>query len=88
VIFRVLQEAMNNIAKYSRGDLVQLGLNKEERDLIFSVQDNGVGFDPRTSTRGLGLASMKERVEVSGGKFLLHSAQGQGTALRAIWPLS
>ena len=88
MIFRILQEAMNNIAKHSRGDLIQLELKREEGDLTFSVRDNGAGFDPRTSRRGLGLASMKERVEISGGKFLLHSAQGRGTTLRAIWPVS
>ncbi len=88
VIFRVLQEAMNNIAKHSRADLIRLELKREERNLTFSVQDNGVGFDPRTSPRGLGLASMKERVEISGGKFLVHSSRGQGTTLRAIWPIS
>ncbi len=88
VIFRVLQEAMNNIAKHSRADLIRLELKREERNLTFSVQDNGVGFDPRTSPRGLGLASMKERVEISGGKFLVHSSRGQGTTLQAIWPIS
>jgi len=88
VIFRVLQEAMNNIAKHSRGDFVQVELKREDGDLTFTVRDNGMGFDPRTSPRGLGLASMKERVEISGGKFLLRSAKGQGTNLRAVWPLS
>jgi PAS domain S-box-containing protein len=88
VIFRLLQEAMNNMAKHSRGDSVQLALSKENQSLVFSIQDNGVGFDLRTSRRGLGLASMKERVEASGGRFRVDSAEGLGTFIQAAWPLS
>jgi two-component system sensor histidine kinase UhpB len=62
--------------------------------LEFFIKDNGIGFDPeeaiakRSLWGGLGLLSMKERTEFSGGLFGIESAKGKGTTVRAIWPLS
>ncbi len=86
-IFRVSQEAMNNIAKHSRASLVSLYLQKENGKIELTIQDNGQGFDLDTTTRGLGLSTMRERVELSGGTFDLESAMGRGTVIRASWPL-
>jgi len=88
VIFRILQEAMNNISKHSRGNTVFLLLAKIHETLELEIRDNGLGFSPETSPRGLGLSSMKERAELSGGTFFLAAAIGQGTRLKASWPLS
>jgi signal transduction histidine kinase len=52
------------------------------------VEDTGKGFSPGSSRPGLGLASMKERVELSGGAFTLKTSKGQGTKIRAAWPAS
>jgi signal transduction histidine kinase len=52
-----------------------------------TIQDNGQGFDPDTSRKGLGLSTMKERAQLSGGSFDLESAIGKGTIIRASWPL-
>jgi signal transduction histidine kinase/HAMP domain-containing protein len=93
VIFRVLQEAMNNIAKHSKANLVRLSLEKTDKRLELCVHDNGQGFcmervDSRESAmRGLGLTSMKERTELSGGSFAIESTEGKGTLVRADWPL-
>lgn len=93
VIYRVTQEAMNNMAKYSRGNRVLLTLKKSGDRLIYAFQDNGQGFDPKkissraAAEKGLGLSSMKERVELSGGGFAIHSSPGKGTRLQASWPL-
>jgi signal transduction histidine kinase len=76
-IFRILQEAVNN---------------SEEGVLAFAVEDDGIGFDTGASARrgdaraGLGLQSMKERAELSGGTFAVTSAPGQGTKVCASWP--
>jgi signal transduction histidine kinase len=92
VIFRVLQEAFNNIAKHSRATKILVALGKINQHIEFSVRDNGVGFDvkeklqPGQDSRGLGLESMLERVELSGGTFKIESAQ-KGTVLNAKWPL-
>jgi signal transduction histidine kinase len=92
VLFRVTQEAMNNIAKHSEADLVRLGLQKADGRIELSIEDNGKGFDvghafaSESTRRGLGLTSMKERVEFSGGSFQVESAEGKGTTIRASWP--
>ena len=91
VIYRILQEAMNNVAKHSRADLVQLSLLKKDNRVIMSIQDNGVGFDVsetismKPSRRGFGLASMRERAELSGADFEIKSEGGQGTSIRVVW---
>lgn len=86
VIYRVLQEAMNNVAKYSQTDKVRVSLQKVDSRLELKVQDFGVGFDLQNSPRGLGLASMKERTELSGGTFHISAKSGEGTVVRASWP--
>jgi signal transduction histidine kinase len=93
VIFRVTQEAMNNIAKHSKADLVRFSLRKLDDSLELGLQDNGRGFSleenhsQRAAVKGLGLTSMKERAELSGGSLHIESAQGKGTNIRAFWPL-
>lgn len=93
VIYRVTQEAMNNIAKHSQASRVRLCLRKEESAMELVLQDNGRGFNPEsafaqeTGKRGLGLSSMRERTAFSGGSLAIESAQGQGTTIRACWPL-
>ena len=94
VIYRVLQEAMNNIAKHSRAESVHLSLRKGNGRIELTIRDNGQGFDlekigsQESTKRGLGLTSMRERVELSGGSFGVESAEGKGTVIRASWPLS
>ncbi len=91
VIYRVLQEAFNNIAKHSKADLVRLSLKKAEGTIDLFIEDNGQGFALEDALyahifkRGLGLASMKERTEHSGGSFSIKSTKGSGTIIRASW---
>jgi PAS domain S-box-containing protein len=94
ILFRITQEAMNNIGKYAKADSVYLGLQKIDNSAIeLCIKDNGEGFDPESlssrerSKKGLGLSSMKERVESSGGSFSIESAKGKGTVMRAVWPV-
>ena len=93
VIFRVLQESLNNVAKHSGADRVQLSLQQQGDTVKLIVEDNGSGFDsekplPQNDTgQGFGLASMRERIELSGGKFTLQSAPGQDTRICAVWPI-
>jgi PAS domain S-box-containing protein len=92
VIYRVMQEALSNVAKHSQAIHVSLSLVKSDHRLEFFIKDDGVGFDPeevmikRIPWGGLGLLSLKERTELSGGLFRVESAKGKGTTIRASWP--
>jgi len=92
VIYRILQEALNNAFKHSGADTVLVSLKKAERFLELAIRDNGQGFDPATRMKpesrmeGMGLIGMKERAELSNGTFEIHSEKGRGTTIRAAWP--
>lgn len=92
VIFRLLQEALNNVAKYGKGDTVRVSLQETEGHIELAIEDNGRGFDvdqvrsTKSLKGGFGLTSMKERTELSGGSFSIESAPGAGTLVRASWP--
>jgi signal transduction histidine kinase len=93
VIYRVLQESLTNIAKHSKASHIAISLAQHKSRLIFSVEDNGRGFDvPSMSANptiqnGFGLVSMRERVELSSGEFEIYSAEGKGTTISATWKL-
>jgi len=92
VIFRILQEGVNNALKHADADCIKLSLQHQDGVLVFSIEDDGKGFDPDALVRqgdartGLGLLSMRERAELSGGSYELRSALGQGTRICAGWP--
>ncbi len=91
-IFRIAQEALNNIARHSRAEWVDISLSKSTGEIRLVVSDDGVGMDQelilRTNTaRSLGLTSMRERAELTGGSFSIESAPGEGTTITACWPI-
>ncbi len=86
-IFRIFQEAMNNIAKHSQADRVSLYLREVEGSIELTIKDNGKGVDLDTVRKGLGLSTMRERAKLSGGSYDLESVIGGGTTIRASWPL-
>lgn len=91
VIYRVLQETLNNSAKHSGADKVRLGLHKTGCRIILLIEDNGRGFDlghtlsKVSSKSGFGLIGVKERIELSGGTFQIRSRKNQGTRICATW---
>jgi PAS domain S-box-containing protein len=92
-IFRISQEALNNVAKHGKATLVNLCLRKTGGGIELVIQDNGQGFDlekvvsQKSSRKGLGLTSMSERVELSGGSFSIETTPGKGTVIQALWPI-
>ena len=93
-LFRVVQEALNNARAHAGpGVRVAVSLDRHADALVLSVCDNGCGFDPANlrqpgAANGLGLAYMRERVELIGGRLTVTSAPGEGCALRAELPLA
>ena len=93
VIYRILQESLNNTAKHSKADLVGISLKKTDSTIEFSIKDNGNGFDvvntllPENNKCGLGLISMIKRAELSGGSLVIHSDRERGTAIQVSWPV-
>lgn len=87
--FRLVQEALTNMAKYAQASQVRVALKREYAQAMVSVEDDGLGFDPDQRTLGShGLLGMRFRVEAERGQLRLRSAPGQGTEVRAWLPLA
>jgi signal transduction histidine kinase len=90
-LYRILQEATNNIVKHAGASQVRVSLRRSDDELHLLIEDNGCGFDAdglaceEGQCRGLGLVSMKERASLSGGSYRLDSAPGQGTRIAVSW---
>jgi PAS domain S-box-containing protein len=82
--FRVMQEALHNIAKHSRATTIDVELDSSSGFLRLNIADDGVGFVQNGVRAGLGLISMRERVYLIGGKLLITSKPGSGTRVEAI----
>jgi signal transduction histidine kinase len=92
-LFRVVQEAVTNIAKHARADAVLIQCAERDGTLTIEIEDDGQGFDPSTlpppaaRERGLGLLGMRERVELLGGTLVLDSAPGRGARIAVSVPV-
>lgn len=85
-IYRVVQEALHNVARHAEGSTVRVVAQQEPERLLLSIQDDGKGFDAQRS-RGLGLLGMQERVAHLGGTLQLLSEPGRGTLVSVMLPL-
>jgi signal transduction histidine kinase len=88
VVYRLAQEALNNIAKHADAGSVGLQVRGAENRLDVLVSDDGKGFDPEADRGGFGLDGMRERVELVGGELQIESNSGSGTRVMASLPLS
>ena len=85
-IYRMVQEALNNAARHASARTVEVAVRRESQRVLFTVQDDGAGFDTRF-VRGLGLLGMDERVRRLGGSLRIDSQPGRGTLVSAELPL-
>ena len=85
-VYRVLQEAITNVAKHARASVAYVSVAVEERELVVEVRDDGEGFDVEARTDGFGLAGIRERIGLAGGTLRLESGE-DGTLLRARLPI-
>ncbi len=85
-IYRIVQEALNNVARHAQASAVQVSLQQHPGELLLTIQDDGTGFDAQR-VRGLGLLGMEERTRHLGGTFAIDSQAGRGTVLKISLPL-
>jgi signal transduction histidine kinase len=82
-LFRVLQEALANVARHSQADKVTVTLKSENGNVVLIIEDNGIGYDAEQITKGIGLDSMKERMAGVSGELQISSLKSQGTRVVA-----
>ena len=90
VLYRLAQEALTNTLKHACATRFKLSIIKSYPNIIFLVQDDGIGFDAKISmgnTPGLGLLSMRERAAMLGGNFTLRTSKGAGVRIRIEIPI-
>lgn len=92
IIYRIFQEALNNIRKHAMARHVDVTVKKDDENVCIAIEDNGKGFDVdevwnrHVAQRGLGIASLEERTRMLGGIFDLKTKEGEGTCLTLTIP--
>jgi signal transduction histidine kinase len=90
-LYRILQEALTNVYKHSMANQVWVELSLDERNIILTIQDNGIGFSfsamKESSDSGIGIIGMQERMTLVGGQLLIKSSHSKGTIISAHLPL-
>jgi signal transduction histidine kinase/ligand-binding sensor domain-containing protein len=86
VLYRIAQESLNNIIKYSKATMVCIDLQMSPAGVLLSIRDNGIGFNPESlQPTSLGLRIMRERAESIGADLAVVSAPGKGTMVEVSW---
>jgi signal transduction histidine kinase len=83
-LYRIAQEALNNVAKHARAQRVEVLLERRPDCVLLIVEDDGVGFDatkPATGRHGFGLVSMQERAALVGARLDIETTPGHGTTI-------
>ncbi|MPW17825.1 PAS domain S-box protein [Paraburkholderia sp. CNPSo 3157] len=92
-IFRIVQEALNNVVKHAAASEIRIELQRDAAHLLLSIRDDGPGYDKHplrpddASSNGLGLIGMQHRVEAQGGAFTMNACDDGGTEVSARWRL-
>jgi signal transduction histidine kinase len=87
-VYRLVQEALNNVSKHSMAHRAELKVREFRGHIEIEVSDDGVGFEPNLVREGFGLVGMRERVTLLGGNLRIDSRPGSGTTVRAEIPLN
>lgn len=87
-LYRILQEQLNNIVKYSKATEVTVTLTLHQGVISFSIYDNGLGFDIKTKSTGIGMENIRRRANLLSGEFRLNSAPGEGCEIEVDIPVN
>lgn len=85
-LYRILQEALTNIARHANASSVEVNLRPDHNTILLHVRDDGEGFDTHSQRSGIGLDGMRERLEILGGALEIRSQPNHGTHLLARIP--
>lgn len=85
--YRVVQEALSNVAKHAGAERVSVVARRDGDRIVIEVADDGVGFDPSLPRDGFGVTGMRERIRLAGGTLRVETAPGEGTRLHAVMPI-
>lgn len=88
MLYRIVQEQMNNIIKYSKADEVFVALKMSGNNLLLTISDNGVGFDTTKRPKGIGLKNIESRISYYSGSVQIFSHPGKGTTLEVTLPVT
>ena len=86
-VYRIIQEAFNNINKYANATKIGLALDVDDGFLHLEINDNGTGFNVKKVKNGIGLKNMKSRAEAMKGEIFIASEKGKGTNIKLKIPL-
>jgi signal transduction histidine kinase len=82
-----IKEAVNNIAKYSNASKAEIRIELVSNKILLSIKDNGIGFEPKSITRGNGLSGLQARANALGGHVIIDSQVGNGTSIKLSFDL-
>jgi signal transduction histidine kinase len=80
-IYRILQEIFSNVNKYAKAEYCSVKISKNEKLLVITIIDDGIGFDTTKATTGIGMKNIKERIKLIRGKIDIVSSKGEGTKI-------
>jgi signal transduction histidine kinase len=90
-VYRIVQELLSNVIKHAQAREVHVQVEHDDDQIVLSVQDDGVGLPASSAPAtmpGMGLASIRNRADLLGGRFALESRPGQGTVVRVALPIN
>jgi PAS domain S-box-containing protein len=82
VIYRIIQEQLNNILKYAAASEIEIELKKENNQLTVTIHDNGKGFDPSVRRKGIGLTNIHNRAQTYNGRVQIFTSPGKGCRMK------
>ncbi|WP_347921906.1 ATP-binding protein [Pontimicrobium sp. SW4] len=86
-LYRIIQETLQNTIKHAKASHINVSFNQINKKLVLVVKDDGIGYDSKTATKGIGLSNIKSRVQNLGGEFQIESNSTNGTTITAEIPI-
>lgn len=86
-LYRIVQEALQNINKYAEASLIIIIIQKKANNIQAVITDDGVGFEVDKKSKGIGMKNITSRVEACYGSFSITSKKGEGTKIKVVFPL-